>query len=126
MEKNLDITNPPFNEQIWPVPSDVPLYVNTANLGGRTVHSYINYFCICTVRDVCKIENYIEITVFSTTVCLLQLPTLFRSNCCFQRENDETLLFILIVNKAIMTTGLNNTNNIHRLLRGNQIWIFKF
>ena len=22
MEKNLDITNPPFNEQIWPVPSD--------------------------------------------------------------------------------------------------------
>ena len=27
MEKNLDITNPPFNEQIWPVPSD--LVVNT-------------------------------------------------------------------------------------------------
>ena len=22
MEKNLDITNPPFNKQIWPVPSD--------------------------------------------------------------------------------------------------------
>ena len=22
MEKNLDVTNPPFNEQIWPVPSD--------------------------------------------------------------------------------------------------------
>ena len=22
MEKNLNITNPPFNEQIWPVPSD--------------------------------------------------------------------------------------------------------
>ena len=22
MEKNLDIMNPPFNEQIWPVPSD--------------------------------------------------------------------------------------------------------